>query len=79
MSEALHQHHWRSGVRLNEILRAWFSLPKKHRTTEVLLFATDAAHLERKFVAERVNAPLVAAGLDPIDLDEAVPVDAGDE
>lgn len=80
MAEAHHQFTWRHGKRLKEIVAAWTRLKKPHRTKEVLLFGTDAAKLERAFVAEKVNPILAAAGADVIDdEDGALPVDAGDE
>jgi len=77
--DAEYKFTWRSGVRLKEITRAWAKLPKPYRTTPVLLFATDAAHLDRKFVADRMNAALVGTGLDPIITKEDVGAGAGDE
>lgn len=73
------QARWRNGTRLKQILTEYVKLPKQHRTTRVLLFATDAAKLSREFVAEKMNPSLVSVGADPIEFVEVPAVDAGEE
>lgn len=69
------QGRWRNGVRLKSILKGWRKLSKPERTTKTLLLATDAARLDRTFVAEKVNDALGLVGGEPIEM----PTDAGEE